>query len=181
MHRSSAPARSPDYPSSIRAPSTTAGMSIGSNCEELFWQHPIESSLDFTAALSQRAPGNCCRPGGLEFRELERLRHEKSSICVSDRCDPWCHCLDDTITSSSVERRLGLGPRSRRRTNCWRGDRRHSVQRVRLWPGLRLLWRARVRLLWRLRPCLRRIRPCLRRIRPSLLPGRLRSSILRRV
>ena len=53
----------------------TAGMSLGLNCEELFWQHPIESSLD-TAALSQRAalPGNYCRPGGLEFRELEGLR-----------------------------------------------------------------------------------------------------------
>ena len=36
------------------------------NCEELFWQHPIESLLNFTAALPQRAlPGNHCRPGGL--------------------------------------------------------------------------------------------------------------------
>jgi len=38
----------------------------GLNCEELFWQHPIESLLNFTAALPQRAlPGNRCRPGGL--------------------------------------------------------------------------------------------------------------------
>jgi len=29
---------------------TTAGMSVGLNCEELFWQHPIES-LNFAAAL----------------------------------------------------------------------------------------------------------------------------------
>jgi hypothetical protein len=30
-------------------------MSLGLNCEELFWQHPIESLLNFSAAFSQRA------------------------------------------------------------------------------------------------------------------------------
>jgi hypothetical protein len=61
---------------------------------------------------------------------------------------------------------------SRRRTNCWCGDRWNSVQRLRLWPGLRLLRRTGVRLLWRLCLCL------LRRVRPSV---RLRSRILRRI
>jgi hypothetical protein len=88
--------------------------------------------------------------------------HEKSSICVSDRCHHRCHCLGDTITSSSVAGWLGSRPR--RRTNCWRGDRWHSVERLRLWPG--------VRLLWRLCPCL------LRRVRPSVLQLRLRSRLL---
>lgn len=74
-----------------------------------------------------------------------------------------------------------MGPWSRRRTNCWRGDRWHSVQRVRLWSGLRLLWRTGVRLLWRTRGLLRRVRPrCLRRLRSRLLRSSLlRSSVLR--
>jgi hypothetical protein len=107
--------------------------------------------------------------------------HEKSSISVSDRCHHRCHCLGDTITSSGVAGRLGwLGCRSRRRTNCWGGDRRNSVQRLRLWPRLWLLRRTGVRLLWRLCPrLLRRVRPSvLWRVRASV---RLRSRILRRV
>jgi hypothetical protein len=36
----------------------TAEMSPGQNCEELFWQHPIESLLNFAAALfAKGAPG----------------------------------------------------------------------------------------------------------------------------
>jgi hypothetical protein len=78
-----------------------------------------------------------------------------------------CHCLGDTITSSGVAGWLGCRPR--RRINCWCADWWNSVQRLRLRPGLRLLWRTGVRLLRR--PCL------LRRVHPSV---RLRSRILRR-
>ena len=52
----------------------TAGMSLGLNCEELFWQHPIESLLNFTATLSQGRSGELLPARRLEFRELERLR-----------------------------------------------------------------------------------------------------------
>src|ERR1700722_10745432 len=45
---------------------------LGLNCGELFWQHPIESLLNLTAALPQRAlPGNTAGPA---VWELERLR-----------------------------------------------------------------------------------------------------------
>jgi hypothetical protein len=131
------------------------------------------------ARVMQPLRGNHCLPGSLEFRK--GFGHEKSSISVSDRCHHRSHCLGDTITSSRVAGRLGwLGCRSRRRTNCWRGDRWNSVQRLRLWPRLWLLRRAGVRLLWRLCPrLLRRVRPSvLRRVRPGV---RLRSRIPRRV
>src|SRR5262245_20492133 len=99
----------------------------------------------------------------VEVRELEwkGFAHEKSSICISYRCHHRCHCLGNIITSSSMAGRLGwVGWRSRRRTDCWRGDRWHCVQRLRLWPGLRLLRRSGIRLLWRLCPrLLRRVCP----------------------
>jgi hypothetical protein len=127
------------------------GNHLGPKCEELFWQRPIESSLNLR---QQGGPGKTIADPAVGVWNRKGLRHEKCSICASDRCDSRRHCFGDTITSSSVAR--WLGSRSRRRTNCWRGDRWHSVQRVRLWPGLRLLWRARLlwrtrlRLLWRL-------------------------------
>jgi hypothetical protein len=76
--------------------------------------------------------------------------HEESSISVSGRCHHWYHGHGGPITRSSVAgRRLGSG--SRWRTYCRRRHRRHRLQRICLWPRLRLLWRTEW-LLWRIRP-----------------------------
>ena len=141
-------------------------------CAELFWRHPINFSEPFRKGHTREKVAG---PAVWNLGNWKGFGHDKSSICVSDRCNPRCHCLGDIITCSSVAG--WLGPRSRRWINCWRGDRWHSVQRVRLWSGLRLLWwtrvrllrRTKVRLLWRLRPCLRRIRPSLLRLRSRIL------------
>src|SRR5216683_1709912 len=93
--------------------------------------------------------------------KTEGFGHEESSIGVSDRCHHRCHCLGGPVTSSGLAG--WLGSRSRGRTNCWRGDRWHSLQCLCVWPWLRLLWRTGLRLLWRLCPRL------LRRVRPSVL------------
>src|SRR5262249_30719973 len=63
--------------------------------------------------------------------------HEESSIGVSDRSHHGCHCLGNIITSSSVAGRFGWVARGR--TDCWRGDRWHSIQRLCVWPRLQLL------------------------------------------
>src|SRR6476646_6207172 len=67
--------------------------------------------------------------------------------------------------------RWWLGCWTRGRTNWSGGDWWHSLQRLRLWPRLRLLWRTGLRLLWWLCPrVLRRLRPrVLRRLRPRIL------------
>src|ERR1700688_3603413 len=102
--------------------------------------------------------------------------NEESSIGVSDRGHHRCLCLGGPVTSSSVARWwLGLGWWTRGRTNWSGGDWGHSLQRLRLWTRLRLLWRTGLRLLWRLCPWV------LRRLRPSVLQLRLRPRILRRV
>jgi hypothetical protein len=73
-------------------------------------------------------------------RTWKGFGHEKSSVSASDRCHHRYHCLGDTITSSGVAGRLGwLACRSRRRSNCWYGDRWNSGRRPRPWPRLLLL------------------------------------------
>jgi hypothetical protein len=70
-------------------------------------------------------------------RTWKGFGHEKSSVSASDRCHHRYHCIGDTITRSGVAGRLGC--RSRRRSNCWYGDRWNSGRRPRPWPRLLLL------------------------------------------
>ena len=77
-------------------------------------------------------------------RTWKGFGHEKNSVSASDRCHHRYHSLGDTITSSRVAGRLGS--RSRRRSNCWYGDRWNSGRRPRPWPRLLLLPRTARRL-----------------------------------
>jgi hypothetical protein len=70
-------------------------------------------------------------------RTWKGFGHEKSSVSASDRCHHRYHCLGDIITSSGVAGWLAC--RSRRRSNCWYGDRWNSGRRPRPWPRLLLL------------------------------------------
>ena len=143
------------------------------NCEELFWQHPIDSLLKFAAVLSQRAlPGNYCRPGGVSGTG-KASDMKKAAFALATAATLGVTAM---VTPSPAQAwRGGWGPGLAGGTNCRRGNRRHSLQRLCLRAGLRLLWRTRLRLLWwtRLRLLWRtkvwllwRLRPWLRAATP---------------
>jgi hypothetical protein len=81
-------------------------------------------------------------------KDSTRSRHRRRARRRHHR-----HCL--ARASALGSRRLGLGPRHRRRPTRWRRDRRHRLLGLRLGAGVRLLRRLRAGLLWRLglRPC----------------------------
>ena len=84
------------------------------------------------------APREYCLPRRVGVpRTWKGFGHEKSSVSASDRYHHRYHCLGDIITSSGVAGWLAC--RSRRRSNCWYGDRWNSGRRPRPWPRLLLL------------------------------------------